>query len=112
MVDKKGHVLTDNGLYLYTFDDLNYIAEQKIGSSTDGVETIEYDNLFNQGWSITQGVQSNLSPFMLLGGIPSYTNEDLPIPLLNNVQLNYSPKGNMLSISGSSSLMLLRLNDY
>ncbi|MDC7247622.1 MAG: hypothetical protein PQJ35_04700 [Sphaerochaetaceae bacterium] len=114
MVDGKAHVLTDNGLFVYASNPGSGFYEyvEQVTTFDEHLHNIAYNNLYNKGWSINSTSQYVLASFSLLGGVPSYSSEEIQIPSLQQIQIDYSPKGNMLSLSGSSQLMLLRLNDY
>ncbi|NCB02230.1 MAG: hypothetical protein EOM67_08705 [Spirochaetia bacterium] len=111
-VGNKVHVLTDSGMHIYSIDGTtaDYLYRSTVGTTNNHVFALTYDNLYDRGWSVEMDSQLHIKTLSLLNDL-SYDSGRLSLNNLSNVSLSYSPKGNMMSLTGSSSLYLLRLND-
>jgi len=105
------YALTDNGIHLYTLDrPFKYEYETEIGTTGNHIYAMAFDNLATRAWSIEKDTNMHMKTFSLLGNI-TYDSGSVQFNNLDNVKVSYSPQGNMMSLTGTSSLYLMRLND-
>ena len=110
-IGNTAHVLTDNGLYTYmlgTGFEYEYVA--KVGTTSNQIKELIYDSLYEIGWTVEMDSQL-LIRALTIGSSLDYETDSLIVDTLSTPRLSYSPQGNMMTLIGSSSLSLLRLND-
>ncbi len=110
-IGNTAHVLTNNGLYTYmlgTGFEYEYVA--KVGTTSNQIKELIYDSLYEIGWTVEMDSQL-LIRALTIGSSLDYETGSLIIDTLSTPRLSYSPQGNMMTLIGSSSLSLLRLND-
>ncbi len=110
-IGSTAYILTDMGIHTYELlGGLSHTYQKTIGSTRNSVYAITIDNLSNRAWSVEKDSGMHIKTFSLLGNV-TYDSGKVELNELNNVKISYSPQGNMMSLIGSSSLYLLRLND-
>lgn len=110
-IGSKAYTLTDDGVHIYELlTGISYSYQETIGTTGNNVYALTHDNYSTRAWSIEKDTGMHMKTFSLLGNA-AYDSGKVEFNNLNNVKLSYSPQGNLMTLIGSSSLYLLRLND-
>jgi hypothetical protein len=94
---------------LHVYNGSTHLA--KVAYQTDQVMTFVSDGIPEEGWAVHAGENPAVYHMSFSGGAPIYSTEGMPTGQFIPDTIALSPAGNLLCITGSNTLQLLRVSD-